>query len=84
MVLVAGVGTNLMLMLYSHLLSRRTTGHYNLNMASTNTWKKVGGIVGIVIGGTIATEKSYEIAFPILATVPVFPELLAMVCRLLT
>lgn len=74
---IGGGCLDLMLMLYSHLLSRRT-GHYNLNMAIVNTWKKVGSIVGIVIGGAIVTEKSYEIAFPILAAVAVFPALFSL------
>eukprot|EP00581_Thalassiosira_minuscula_P009262 CAMPEP_0183709012 /NCGR_PEP_ID=MMETSP0737-20130205/5154_1 /TAXON_ID=385413 /ORGANISM="Thalassiosira miniscula, Strain CCMP1093" /LENGTH=511 /DNA_ID=CAMNT_0025937005 /DNA_START=121 /DNA_END=1656 /DNA_ORIENTATION=+ len=74
---IGGGCLDLMLKLYSHLLSRRT-GHYNLNMAIVNTWKKLGGLVGIVIGGAIATEKSYEVAFPILAAVAIFPALFSL------
>lgn len=68
---IGGGCTDLMLMLYSHLLSRRT-GHYNLNMAIVTTWKRVGAVVGVVIGGAIATESSYEVAFPILAGISLF------------
>lgn len=41
-------------------------------MAIVNTWKKVGVIVGIVAGGAIATNGSYEMAFPVLMGVVVF------------
>lgn len=70
-----GVGClGMMVILYSHILSRRT-GHYNLNMAMVFMWSKVGAIIGRVSGGAIATMQSYEIVFPILAVVAIFPML---------
>jgi MFS family permease len=74
---IGGACIQLMLMLYSHLLSRRT-GHYNLKVAIINTWKKVGAIVGVIVGGAIATKSSYETVFPVLAGVVVFPALFTL------
>lgn len=53
-------------------LSRRT-GHFNLNMGIVNTWKHLGGIVGKLIGGSVATLESYEVAFPVLCAISVLP-----------
>eukprot|EP00588_Corethron_pennatum_P008308 CAMPEP_0194286304 /NCGR_PEP_ID=MMETSP0169-20130528/32258_1 /TAXON_ID=218684 /ORGANISM="Corethron pennatum, Strain L29A3" /LENGTH=507 /DNA_ID=CAMNT_0039032705 /DNA_START=62 /DNA_END=1582 /DNA_ORIENTATION=+ len=68
-----GVGClDLMLALYSHLLSRQT-GHYNLNMAVIATGIQLGESFSALLGGALATEKSYEFAFPVLAVMTVFP-----------
>ena len=69
---IGGGALGLMLMLYSHLLSRRT-GHFNLNMAIVNSWKQLGAVVGMLVGGAISTEKSYLVAFPVLCAVSVSP-----------
>ena len=67
----------LMLMLYSHLLSRRT-GHFNFNMGIVNSWKTMGSMVGIILGGAIAENQSYEIAFWVLSGVSFFPMIFAL------
>jgi len=67
----------LMLMLYSHLLSRRT-GHFNFNMGIVNSWKTLGSMIGIILGGAIAEHQSYEIAFWVLSGVSFFPILFAL------
>mmetsp|Transcript_49572 Transcript_49572/g.59687 ORF Transcript_49572/g.59687 Transcript_49572/m.59687 type:complete len:514 (-) Transcript_49572:89-1630(-) len=68
-----GVGClDLMLALYSHLLSRQT-GHYNLNMAVISTGSQLGESFSALLGGALATEKSYEFAFPVLAFMTIFP-----------
>lgn len=74
---IGGGCLGLMLMLYSHLLSRRT-GHFNFNMAIVNSWKTLGSMVGIIVGGAVAQYSSYENAFWVLTGVAFLP----IVCAL--
>merc|ERR1712008_540756 len=68
-----GIGClDLVLTLYSHLLSRQT-GHYNLNMGIVSTFKTLGSALSIVIGGALATNTDYSVAFPILTVMVIFP-----------
>lgn len=63
---------DLALALYSHLLSRQT-GHYNLNMGIVATFKTLGSAFSILLGGALATYEDYNIAFPVLTAMMVFP-----------
>jgi len=63
---------DLMVVLYSHLLSRQT-GNYNLNFGVIATGAELGGAVSILLGGALATKYSYEVTFPILAAMTLFP-----------
>ena len=74
---IGGGCVGLMLMLYSHLLSRRT-GHFNFNMAVVNSWKTVGSMIGIIVGGVVAQYSSYENAFWVLAGVSSLPIVFAL------
>jgi len=68
-----GAGSlDLMLALYSHLLSRQT-GHYNLNMAIISTGKEIGGALSVLLGGALADQLSYETTFIALAVMMIFP-----------
>lgn len=68
-----GVGClDLMLALYSHLLSRQT-GHYNLNMAIISTAKEIGSSVSMLLGGALATYTTYETTFIVLTAMMIFP-----------
>jgi len=68
-----GVGSlDLMLALYSHLLSRQT-GHYNLNMAVIGTAKEIGSALSVVLGGALAEQLSYETAFLVLTVMMILP-----------
>jgi hypothetical protein len=68
-----GIGClDLALTLYSHLLSRQT-GHYNLNMGIVSTFKTLGSALSIVLGGALATWEDYNITFPVLAVMVIFP-----------
>lgn len=68
-----GIGClDLVLALYSHLLSRQT-GHYNLNMGIVSTFKTLGSALSILFGGALATWEGYTVTFPILAAMVVFP-----------
>lgn len=73
---IGGGSVGLMVQLCSHLLSRRT-GHFNLNMSIMTTWNYLGGMLGHILGSAIATEKSYEVAFPVLACFSILPGLLS-------
>jgi len=73
---IGGGSVDLMVQLCSHLLSRRT-GHFNLNMSIMTTWHYLGGMIGQLLGSAIATEKSYEMAFLVLACFSVLPGLLS-------
>ena len=70
-----GAGSlDLMLALYSHMLSRQT-GHYNLNMAMVSTAKELGGALSIMLGGALTESLSYETAFFVLTVMMVLPVL---------
>jgi len=63
---------DLMVVLYSHLLSRQT-GNYNLNLGVIATGQYLGAALSILLGGSLATKYSYEVTFPILAVLTLFP-----------
>jgi len=74
---IGGGCLDLMMMLYSHLLSRRT-GHFNFNMGIVTSWKTGGSMVGIVAGGAMADYWSYEMTFWVMAGVSVFPMIFSL------
>jgi len=63
---------NLTKRLYVHILSRKT-GRYNLNFGIIETFKVVGSASSILIGGALATQFSYHVAFSVLAGMCIIP-----------